>query len=270
MAGIKKITSPQNPLVREAARLLRSRDRNGPFLIEGPNLLEAALRRGSNGSVERIFFTADYYKNNRPYLESAFSEAATADLFELSPHAFKKLCDTETPQGIAAIARCEPGRIDYFDLSKGPVVIFAGVSDPGNLGTIIRTADASGASGAIVLEGTCDVFGPKALRASAGSVFNIPIMHSKSKNVLEELKAMGIRIAVAVPAGGEDLYSVKLVPPLAIVFGNEAQGVGKEFLKQADLLVSIPVKGGTESLNVAAAAAVLLYEALRQGAKGPF
>ncbi|MCK4910808.1 MAG: RNA methyltransferase, partial [Thermodesulfovibrionales bacterium] len=148
-------------------------------------------------------------------------------------------------------------------------VVFDGVSDPGNLGTMIRTADASGASGVIVLEGTCDVFGPKALRASAGSVFNIPIMHSKRENVLEELKAMGIRIAATVPEGGEDLYNVKLVPPLAIVFGNESKGVGKEFMAQADLVVSVPVRGGAESLNVAAAAAVLLYEALRQGVTDP-
>ena len=261
---IKRITSPQNPLVRETAKLLRSRDRNGPFLIEGPNLLEAALRRGSNGSVERIFFTGDYYKNNKPLLESAFSEAAEADLFELSPHAFEKLCDTETPQGIAAIARCEPGRIDYFDLPKGPVVVFDGVSDPGNLGAIIRTADASGASGVIVLSGTCDLFGPKALRASAGSVFNLPVMHASRDIALTELKALGISIAATVPEGGVDLFSAELSLPLAIIFGNESSGVSPESVKAADLSVSIPVHGGAESLNVAAAAAVVLYEILRR------
>ncbi len=272
MPEIKRITSPRNQVVRDAAKLLRGRDRNGPFLIEGPNLLGAALRRGSNGSVERIFFTGEFFKKNASLIESAFSEAAAADFYELSPHVFEKLCATESPQGIAAIARCEPGRLDRFDLPKGPVVVFDGVSDPGNLGAIIRTADASGASGVIVLEGTCDVFGPKALRASAGSAFNIPVMHSSRHIALAELKALGISIAVTVPEAGEGLFSAELSLPLAIVFGNESSGVSPEALKAADLSVSIPVHGGAESLNVSAAAAVVLYETLRQrgpGATGP-
>ncbi len=272
MNEVKKIASPQNPLIKETARLLKKRRKSGgEFLIEGINLLEAALRPGSAAAVNRLFYTQEFVAREQEVFEVFIKEASSkgAEVFELSTGAMDRICDTDSPQGVAAVATLAPSSLFSIDPAQGPIVVADGIQDPGNLGTIIRTADAASAAGVLLIDGiTCDPLNPKALRASVGSVFNLPVITLKSELAIAGLKSLGCKIAVSVPGGKVNYYDSPLSTPIAIVFGNEARGVSDEFMEAADVSVSIPVYGGAESLSVSAAAAILLYEALRQGAKG--
>lgn len=271
----KKIESPQNPVIKEAAKLLKKRKKDAPFLIDGANLLEAAFGDGSRARVQKLFCTSGFKEREAALFERLMNGSGNmgAEVYELSPKAMGRITDTSTPQGVAAIAQLEPLSLVECDLSDAPLIVLDGIKDPGNLGTIIRTADAAGASAVVLIEGeTCDALNPKALRASAGSVFNIPVVWETREMVLAALSSFGLRVIAAAPTGGVEYYDAVLLAPLAIVLGNEAKGVSEEFMAQAHEVVSIPVRGGAESLNVSAAAAVLLYETLRQsglGATGP-
>ena len=139
-----------------------------------------------------------------------------------------------------------------------------GVQEPGNLGTIIRTSDAVGADAVIMLKGTCDAFMQKTIRATAGSIFNIPIIYSGTDKFLEWLKLNGIMLVATALDSGKSAFDAGLENPIAFVFGNEAHGVSSEIKKKADLILKIPIYGKAESLNVSASAAVCLYEAVRQ------
>lgn len=263
---VKKIESLRNPLVREALaiREKRSRFRYEAFLIEGPSLVEAALARGEAGkapSLKRVFFTERFGKRDVGLLQGL--ERSGAELIEVAEHVMKKLSETETPQGIAAIASLRPAGLDEVDM-KGLAVVSDGIQEPGNLGTVIRTADAAGAGAVVLLSGTCDPFMPKALRASAGSVFNVPLVYGERESIGELLHARGLRIVAATLEARLSLFEADLRPPVAFVFGNETSGVSPEMKGASDLEVKIPLRGGAESLNVAASAAVCLYEALRQ------
>jgi TrmH family RNA methyltransferase len=265
---VKRITSTANPLVKEAVRIRTRRSRFGSeaFLIEGPNLVEAVLSGGSRASVQRLFFTHAYREREGGLLER-FMGAASAgggELVELGSQAMERLCDVESPQGIAAIASYRPAALEEVDKKKGPVVISDGISDPGNMGSMIRAADASGASAVVLIEGGCDPFSPKTLRASAGSVFNVPLVYVERDSLAGRLRSLGLRIVAAAPLGGKSLFDADLRPPLALVFGNESSGISQALMDRADLVVSIPLRGRAESLNVAASAAVMLYESLRQ------
>ncbi|MDO9288788.1 MAG: RNA methyltransferase, partial [Thermodesulfovibrionales bacterium] len=144
------------------------------------------------------------------------------------------------------------------------IVIVEGVQEPGNLGTIIRTADAAGADAVIILEGTCDAFSQKTIRATAGSIFNIPIVYAETDKLLEWLKAKKISLAATSLDAKKSIFNTDLKKPLAFVFGNEAHGVSAEIKKNADVILKIPIFGKAESLNVSASAAICLYEAVRQ------
>jgi TrmH family RNA methyltransferase len=264
---VKVIESPQNPLIKEVAKLLRKRKRDEPFLIEGPNLLEAALREGTRARVRKLFYTPEFKDREAALFERLLAGAAKMDseVFELSRKALDRITDTGTPQGVAAVAELESVSLVECNVNESPVIVLDGIQDPGNLGTIIRTADAAGASAVILIEGeTCDALNPKAMRASAGSIFNLPVVIEKREQALAALTSLGLKIIAAAPEGGVEYFDAELLMPLAIVLGNEAKGVSREFMEQADVVVSIPVRGGAESLNVSAAAAVLIYEALRQ------
>ena len=147
------------------------------------------------------------------------------------------------------------------------LVVSDGIQDPGNLGTIIRTADAAGADGVVILPGTCDVYMQKTIRATAGSLFNIPVTHAAVDELLDWLRAHKINLAVTASGAEKSFFEADLNKPVAFVFGNEAQGVQEDLKRAADMVLSVPIYGKAESLNVAASAAVCLYEAVRQRRK---
>lgn len=267
----KTITSPSNPLVKEALRVIEGKDRRSgqrhavTLLIEGHRLIEMALASGA--AITRVFFTEAYRSRHGGFLKR-LSEKGSG-LIETTEHILSRMAETETPQGIVAMVSFGVRKLRELSLKSSPLIVVCdAIQDPGNIGTIIRTADAAGVDAVIILPGTCDVFMPKAVRATAGSLFNLPILFSEKGALIEWLGEKAVRILVADVHATRTLYEADLKGPIAFVFGNEAGGVSKD-LKEAGELLRIPVLGRAESLNVAMSAAVCLYEAIRQRTMQP-
>jgi TrmH family RNA methyltransferase len=257
MGKFRMIESLQNPLVKEIVSIRDRKRRGGGFMVEGPHLVESAL--GAGAEIVQAFFLGTQHK--ALIKRTAHSGAR---VFEVSEKVLKKLSGTETPQGILAVVSLKGSTLPDIDMGRGPVVVLDGVQDPGNVGTIIRTADAAGASGVVVLQGTADAFSQKALRASSGSIFNIAIINAQRKTVGHELKGLGLRMVATTLEAETSIFEADLTGPLALAFGNETKGVSPELRRASDLAVKIPVRGGAESLNVASSAAVALYEVMRR------
>lgn len=264
----KKITSLSNQKIKEVLDIKKRKasDRHTPFLIEGPHLIETALNSGSQ--INDVLFSASFSskEDGQQFLKRLSKH--TKNIFEVSEHIIARIADTETTQGIIAVSACRS--LSLEDLRPGApalIVVIDGVQDPGNLGTIIRTSDAAAADAVILLPGTCDAFMQKTIRSTAGSIFNIPVIHAELQALLQWLGLNKIKLAVTSLDSDRTVFEERLEGPLALVFGNEAHGVGKEIRSAADLLLKIPIFGHAESLNVATAAAVCIYEAVRQRIK---
>lgn len=262
---MKKLQSSANPFIKEAVRIREKRSHFGrdAFLVEGPNLVAAAMG-SAYCSVSRVFATGDFMGRHPELMKKAGT--FKAEILEVTDALMKKLSSTEAPQGVVAVASCRPPGVEALSLT-GVSVVCDGIQDPGNLGSIIRSADAFGCDAVFLLEGTCDAFSPKALRATAGSVFHIPVIDAARAVLPELLKKKGLRLVASDPHAEVPLEGAALVPPLAMVFGNEAGGIDADILARADLRARIPTPGRAESLNVSVAAAIFLYEA-RRGASG--
>ncbi len=260
-----KITSASNPKIKQALAIKnkRAKYKGAAFIIEGPHLIEMAISSG-HGIKEVFFSSAFSAKKDVQKLLGQMSKH-TGEIFEVTDHILHKLTDTETPQGIVAIASYRSITLDDIVFKSIPlIVIVDSVQEPGNLGTIIRTSDAAGADAVIILKGTCDAFSQKAIRATAGSIFNIPVVYAETDKLLEWLKAKKISLAATSLDAKKSLFDADLKKPIAFVFGNEAHGLSAEIKKSADVILKIPLLGKAESLNVASSAAVCLYEAVKQ------
>jgi TrmH family RNA methyltransferase len=193
---------------------------------------------------------------------------AGSRVFDLEPGVLERVADTVTPQPVLAVVGFEPpdlGALRQADL----VVVCADVRDPGNAGTLIRTADAAGAGGVVCCDGTVDPYNPKTVRSSAGSVFHLPIVAGgEAVAVVETLGSWGLRTLGTVVREGVDYADLDLTDRVALVFGNEAAGLSAEVVAALDQAVTIPMAGRAESLNVGVSAAVLCFEVLRQRRKG--
>lgn len=263
-----KITSSSNPKIKEVIDIKRRKSRAGhaSFIIEGPHLLEMAL--AADTSISEIFFSEAFAGKEEGQRTLRQLSKCTARIYEVAEHLLHKLAETETPQGIIAVATHSPLHLNGLRLRDNPLLVVSdGIQDPGNLGTIIRTADAAGADGVVILPGTCDVYMQKAIRATAGSIFNVPIAHAAVDELLDWLRTHKIHLAVTASGAENSFFEAGLDKPVAFVFGNEAQGVREDLKRAADMVLSIPIYGKVESLNVAASAAVCLYEAVRQRRK---
>jgi TrmH family RNA methyltransferase len=259
--------SERTPRVVAARKLLRraGRDRAGRFLVEGAQAVREALEWSGAGSgrVHELFVT-DAAAARHPELVSA-AQAAGARISPVTERAAESLSDTVTPQGLVAVC-------DLLDVPlatalanrPGLVAVCAGIADPGNAGTVIRVADAAGA-GAVLLAGeTVDPHNGKAVRASTGSVFHLPVArHRDAATVLDACSTAGLTLLVADAHGELDLHDpaadVVLAGPVAWIFGGEAHGVAATVAERADHRVRVPIHGRAESLNLATAAAVCLY-----------
>jgi TrmH family RNA methyltransferase len=260
-----RITSHSNTKIKEVFEIKRgkSRSKHTSFIIEGAHLIEMAF--GADTPVREVFFTEAFSRKKEGQKLLRLLAKHTSRLFEVSDQVFCKFTETETPQGIIAIATYRRLSLKELSLKENPLLVVSdGIQDPGNLGTIIRTADAVGADAVIILPGTCDVYMQKTIRATAGSIFNIPIVHATVDEFSGWLRAHKILLAVTTVDSEKSFFEADLISPVAIVFGNEAHGVHKEFMKAADMALKIPLYGKAESLNVATSAAVCLYEAVRQ------
>jgi TrmH family RNA methyltransferase len=251
-----KLTSRDNPKVRRWAKLVRDaklRKKEGRLLIEGPHLVEAALRAGLQPHVILISERAQ----DDPEIAGL---TAGATPVVLSERVFASVVEVETPAGIAA-------EVSMPSVTKkGDTVFLEGVQDPGNAGTIMRSAAAFGVA-CVVLDRACaDAWSPKAMRAGMGAHFALQV--STIASLEEELGRFAGRILCAVPRKGADLKSADLSGRIGWLFGAEGRGVSAAAAKHADLKVSIPMAPGSESLNVAAAAAICFCEAFSRRAAG--
>jgi RNA methyltransferase, TrmH family len=220
--------------------------------VEGPTLLAEALAAGA--PVESVFVAPGF----APEVD------AGVRVYELEPGVLERVAGTVTPQPVLAIVGMV-GR-QLADLrGPGPLVICVDVRDPGNLGTVLRSAEAAGAAGVLCCDGTVDVYNPKTVRASAGALFHVPfVAGGAAVSSLEEARATGRRVLGAAARRGEPVYDVDVAGPVAFVLGNEAAGLSPEVAARVDGFVHIPIEGRSESLNVGMACAVLCFEAARQ------
>ena len=231
------------------------RRRAARFLAEGPNLVEAALRRGL---VSEVFVTENAAERFADLLAGAPTQLVTE-------RAAKALSDTVTPVGLVAVCTVPDADLEQV-LADGPtlVAVPVGVSEPGNAGTIIRVADAMGADAVILAGPSVDPYNGKCLRASAGSIFSIPVVAEPDTDaVVAGLRDAGLQVLATVLDGSVSLDDVDLARPTAWLFGPEAHGLPADVVELATARVRIPMAGNAESLNIGSAAAICLYQSAR-------
>ncbi len=254
------IESPDNWVVRLVRRLQhkKHRDAEGLFLIEGINLLSEALRRGV---IPRIVLIAE--DTALPEEDLRILEEHPAEVYRLSRRLFERISDAGNGVGVIAVVRLPEYRVQDLP-ADGNIVVLDRLQDPGNIGTIIRTAVAAEYRAVFALKGTADLYSLKVLRATAGMVFDIPVLRFDTEEEMAEvLRRLGKRLVVTVPVGGISYYEADLTDGTALVIGNEGNGISASLLERADLGVTIPMAGGVESLNAAVSAAILMYESVR-------
>ncbi len=247
---MKEITSHENALVKSLRKLARARKRQSEFLIEGRRLVKDAIEAGLE--VTSIIVSSD--RADTPF----DGRASRVPQAKLPASLFRTLSSLETSDGVMAVAvRPRPEVVP----KRGVLAVALGVQDPRNLGAIARVSEATGAAGLVVLKGSVDPFSPKVVRGSMGSVFRLPVFEL---DTLDRL--LGFRLVALVPAGGTDYRRFDWTPPVAVLFGSEGKGLGDAPLSASSATVTIPMQGRVDSLNVATAAAVVLYEAHRDQA----
>lgn len=256
---MREITSKDNRIYKtcELLSLKKYRDKFGKYLIEGENLIEEALKTGSR--VETVLVRAGCDKVPRELLDKTFI---------LKEKLFDRLAQTETSQGmIAVVAKPETKKDDYIG-AEGNFVVLDRLQDPGNIGTILRTADAAGYALTIAMKGTADIFSPKVVRAATGSLFRMPVVFMDSNSELVEFTRAAGKKLVATCFDTECYYfDEDLTENIALVIGNEGNGICEELIESSDIKIKIPMHGNIESLNASVAAGILMYEAMR-GKKG--
>jgi TrmH family RNA methyltransferase len=264
---LRIVQSKQNARLKDLRRALAhpfrqsSRDERGLAGIEGPNLLQEALR--AHLRIHCVFAA-----QRAERLLRSLPLPPETEILLLPRDLLDSALATEAPQPIAALV--EPPDWTWAHLLDGRrktaplLLLLAGIQDPGNLGTILRSAEAFAADGLLSLPGTVSAWNPKAVRASAGSVFRVPLLHAGAEECFTRLREAGVRVLTTALHGAEPADHANLTGPLAFLIGNEGSGVPEHLAAQTDGAVTIPYPGLVESLNASVAASVLLYEASRQ------
>lgn len=253
---MREISSKDNKIFRLCEQLTHKkyRDKLGLYLIEGENLLEEAVKNGAG--IKTVLMCRDYRGSLFGTEDKSFC---------LSDKLFEQLAQTETTQGIMAVVEkpeLSPDR--FLDKGGGNFIVLDRLQDPGNIGTILRTADAAGYELAIVMKGTADVFSPKAVRAATGSLFRMPVVFMDSVDELMEFtRAAGKKLVATCFDTDRYYYDENLKGNIALIIGNEGSGISRELIECSDLKIKIPMHGNIESLNASVAAGILMYEAVR-------
>ena len=253
---MEHISSRENLIIKNVKKLKerKYREEKKQFLIEGIRFVSEALV--SDFHVDMVFITED--------IISKFENLNlnnTTKIYSLSKQVFKEISSTENPQGIAAL-------VNYNNINVkdrvGFYVLADKIQDPGNLGTIIRSAHASNALGVIITKGTVDVYNDKTLRATMGSIFHIPIIQDDELTFLRKLVDGGFKLLVSSLDTDKNFFDVDLKGEIIIAVGNEGAGISNEIMEFSSLKVKIPMPGGAESLNVSAASSIMMFEVVRQ------
>jgi TrmH family RNA methyltransferase len=259
------ITSTQNDAVKRLVRLRdrRHRDVAGRFLIEGYRELWRAVEAGVG--IDTLYVCPELYLgSNEPALVDACA-AAGAGVVEMSSEPFRKASYRDRPEGLLAEARQFELGLGRLDLGGSPLLLVVeAIEKPGNLGTMLRTADAAGCRAVIVCDPATDPFNPNVVRASLGTLFTVPLAVASTPDAITVLRANGVLVVATTPDTPTLIYDHVLTGPLALVVGSEQYGLTAEWLEAADALARIPMAGTADSINAAMAAAIAVFEAVRQ------
>ncbi len=264
---LRPVAGRHHPRLKELRMAFRRAELtpHGECAIEGVKLLEEALRSGQH--LESVFFS----ESARPLAEKLLPQIVVrkigtrTETLVLPNALFNSIVPSDAPQGVAALLKLPAfSSTDLLDRSShGPLVVAAGLQDPGNLGTILRSAEALGAAGIFLTEGTVSPYNSKVLRGSAGSIFRLPFVRIPSAELIRLLRARGVRLLATSSHQGTPLPQVSWTLPLAIFIGNEGAGLSRELTREMDETVAIPQAAQVESLNAGVAASIVLYEAAR-------
>lgn len=265
----EEITSLQNPKVKKAVKLAdrKARNETGLFLIEGYR----ELKRASDSAVvmQTLFICPPFFlgSNEKALIDQV--HAAGAEIIVCSEQVFQKLSYRDRPDGLVAIAVQMQSSLKDLDLvlalKKEPFLIIAeAIEKPGNLGTILRSADAAGVDGVIVCDRCTDIYNPNVVRASVGTLFTLPVVEASSAETLLWLRERKIKVIAATPSAKKEFTDTELTGAIAIAVGTEQLGLTELWMQASDIQVRIPMHGVADSLNVATATTLLLYEVVRQ------
>jgi len=266
LPGMQVVTSAANPVVKRVRQLAdrKHRRRQQAFVVEGLQPVWRAAQAGCR--FEALIVAPELLANQAALAMVADLERDGVPVTRVSAELFGRISDRDGPAGLAAIVAGGLAGLDSLTVQADSVfVVLHELANPGNIGTIVRTADAAGAAGMILLGSTADPLSGPAIKASMGSVFAVPtVAVSEAQELLDWARAQGCQLAAMTGGGASDLWQTGLPRPLLVLLGNEGNGLPDELLAAADLRVRIPMTGTAESLNVAAAAAVVLFELARR------
>lgn len=260
------LTSPANPRLKALAALRRRRGRaGGRILVDGARALGLAL--GAGVAVEAVYHCPDL---DPPEVAGLLAEAGAkgAEVVAVARGPFGRIAYGDAPDSVVAVARRPAAGLDRLPPSPKLVLVVVGLEKPGNLGALLRSADAAGADAVIVADGKADPFGPNAVRASRGTVFSVPLAEAEGTEAIAWLKARGLAVIAALPEAERPYTAADFGPPVAIVLGAEHAGLPAPWRAAADLGVRVPMRGRADSLNVAVTGALLLFEAVRRREAG--
>lgn len=260
-----EIQSLQNTVVKDCVNLAlkKYRQQQGLFIVEGWKLIDEVLDSG--WQIKDIFIEKTALANLASVKINQLQQACE-NFYKINEEILKKISDVQTAQGILATVYMPKPQLDLEKLASqnGLTLVLETIQDPGNLGTLIRTAVATGVQAIVLVENCADLYAPKVVRGSMGGIFRVPIIGMSRLEVLERLKASNYKILVTSLEAAQNVYEIELPVRMALVLGNEANGVSEVFLQASDLKIVLPQLGKIESLNVAIAGSVLMYEYLRQ------
>ena len=248
------IESNQNKIIKEVNSLKakKERDKTGLFILEGKRLVDEI----PNSWEIKYLLKAESYSEDINF----------ENVYTVKDCLFEKISETVNPQGILAVCHIKEFDVTNVDYSNSPFfVVLENVTDPGNMGTLIRTADAAGADGIFLSKGCVDIYNPKVIRATMGSIFHLPIYRNLNlMDLMEDFKNNNVKTLAAHLKGTSTPYKVDMTTACAVIIGNEANGLSDEISEMASDLVKIPMPGKAESMNAGIAGGILIYEAVRQ------
>jgi len=260
------LKSSDNKKIKELQQLSKKKNRQAKkmYVVEGIRFVESAVEK--KVALIDVFYSSDLLKNERGHALINMVAQTGCRLHEVLPKLFDSISDTVNSQGVLAIAPME-AQVSLLKMDDKPSLslILDRIQDPGNLGTIIRTADAAGIKDIILVKGTTDPYNSKVLRSTMGSIFDVRFHFMETDEVIDYMHHQGIRIVVTALEATHYYYELSVEEPLSLVIGNEGNGVSEAFMEAANDLIKIPMYGGAESLNASIAAGIVLYDcAIRQ------
>lgn len=257
------ITSLQNPKIKEVVKLRDRRPRQDAdvFIIEGYREIKRALDAGRK--IDTLFYCFDHFLGSNE--EALIVQCKSAKQYECTKEVFEKISYRDRPDGLLAIAPQMHLKLSDLKLKENPFLVVAeSIEKPGNLGTILRSCDAAGVDAVIVCDPTTDIHNPNVVRSSVGTLFTLPVIEATAEETFAFLKKNNIAIVAATPHAKQEFTQADLKGPLAIVVGTEQYGLTETWMHDADIQVRIPMFGVADSLNVASATTLMLYEVVRQ------